>query len=181
MFSSLSERTINNFHVCGTPIAWSAWMRSSPTKNIISLHQFHSESYIPSWKKLLHNIKYQPYHHPGHQTSTKHPRHHPSPIIWYDFFVENHPLDSLTALISRSVQSRVNKGSVKKPAKRSKASRGWFKLGGSLGLWAWFEQVEGGWGRFWKHLYSDYDFSERCLRKTQLWHLSMKCLTTLYR
>lgn len=145
MFSSLSERTINNFRVCGTPIASSAWMRSSPTKKDHLTASVSFRELYPTPKNLLQNIKYQPYHHPSHQTSTKHPHHHPSPIIWYDVFVENHPLDSLTALISRSVQSRVNKGSVKKPAKRSKASQGSVEIGRFL--WAWFEQVEGG-GRF---------------------------------
>lgn len=88
MFSSLSERTINNVHVCGTPIASSAWTRSSPTKKdhltaSVSFRGLHH----PTPKKMLQNIKYQPYHHPSRQTSTKHPHHHPSPIIWYDFFV----------------------------------------------------------------------------------------------
>ena len=68
MFSSLSERTINNFRVCGTPIASSAWMRSSPTKKDHLTASVSFRELYPTPKNLLQNIKYQPYHHPSLQT-----------------------------------------------------------------------------------------------------------------
>ncbi len=75
-------------YVAGTPIASSAWMRSSPTKkdhltaSVLFRGLSHNEN---CWETPI-NI-HQPYHHHSHQLDTLTITLHPS----YNFFVEKSP------------------------------------------------------------------------------------------